>query len=147
MGQQYRNLENKADNHRKKRILFVNDDADTAAVMKTGLNRHGFEVDSFVDSKLALQHFKAGLYDLLLLDVLMKGLDGFELYNKMRKIDENIQICFISASNTFYEKYKSLYPEIQKECFIQKPIRIKELANTIEWILRIDKQEQHPSFP
>ena len=66
----------------------------------------------------------------------MKGIDGFELYDKMRKIDENIQICFISASNTVYEKYKSLYPEVQKECFIQKPIRIKELADTIESVLR-----------
>jgi DNA-binding response OmpR family regulator len=134
---QHKNLdENKANNQRKKKILFVNDDADTTAVMKVGLNRHGFEVDTFVDSKLALQNFKAGVYDLLLLDVLTKGLDGFELYDKMRKIDENIQICFISASNTFYEKYKSLYPGTQKERFIQKPIKIKELANTIESILR-----------
>ena len=114
---QHKNIdENKANNQKKKKILFVNDDADTTAVMKVGLNRHGFEVDTFVDSKLALRNFKAGLYDLLLLDVLMKGLDGFELYNEMREIDENIQICFISASNTFYEKYKSLYPGIQKEC-------------------------------
>jgi DNA-binding response OmpR family regulator len=134
---QHKNLdEDKANNQRKKKILFVNDDADTTAVMKVGLNRHGFDVDTFVDSKLALQNFKAGVYDLLLLDVLMKGIDGFELYDKMRKIDENIQICFISASNTFYEKYKRSYPGIQKECFIQKPIRIKELANTIESILR-----------
>ena len=66
----------------------------------------------------------------------MKGIDGFELYYKMRKIDENIQICFISASNTLYEKYKSLYHEVQKECFIQKPIRIKELVDTIESVLR-----------
>ena len=96
--------------------------------MKAGLNRHGFEVETFVDSKLALQNFKAGVYDLLLLDVLMKGIDGFELSDKMRKIDKNIQICFISASNTFYEKYKRLYPEIQNECFIQKPIRIKDIS-------------------
>ena len=111
MVQQYKNLDgDRATNHRKQRILFVNDDTDTTAVMKVGLSRHGFEVETFVDSKPALQNFKAGMYDLILLDVLMKGLDGFELYNKMRKIDENIQICFISASNSFYEKYKSLYP-------------------------------------
>ena len=137
MGQTYKNLDgNKANNHRKKRILFVNDDSDTIAVMKAGLTRRGFEVETFVDPKLALQHFKAGLYDLLLLDVLMKGIDGFELYDKMRKIDENVQICFISSSNTSYEEYKNIYPEVQKECFIQKPIRIKELADTIESVLR-----------
>jgi two-component SAPR family response regulator len=63
-------------------------------------------------------------------------LDGFELYNKMRKIDENIQICFISASNTFYEKYKRLYPEIQEECYIQKPLGIKNLVSIIGKILK-----------
>ncbi len=136
MGQHYKNLdEDKTTDHRKKRILFVNDDADTTAVMKKGLSHHGFEVEAFVDSKSALQNFKAGVYDLLLLDVLMKGLDGFELYNKMRKIDENIRICFISASNTVYEKYKKLYPGIEKEWFIQKPITIKRLANIIDSIL------------
>ena|SRR5215831_739954 len=102
MGQAYKNLEeNETNNYRKKRILFVNDDEDTTTVIKTGLIRHGFEVDAFVDPKLALQNFKAGMYDLLLLDVILKGTDGFELYDNMRKIDKNIQICFISASNTY----------------------------------------------
>ena len=110
---------------KKKRILFVNDDADTTAVIKEGLKRYGYEVETFVDSNLALQNFKEGTYDLLLLDVLMKGLDGFELYNEMRKIDENIQICFISASNTFYEKYKRLYPEIKNECYIQNHLGLR----------------------
>jgi DNA-binding response OmpR family regulator len=142
MGQHYKNLdEDKTTDHRKKRILFVNDDADTTAVMKKGLSHHGFEVEVFVDSKSALQNFKAGVYDLLLLDVLMKGLDGFELYNKMRKIDENIRICFISASNTVYEKYKKLYPGIEKEWFIQKPITIKRLANIIDSMFENRKQK------
>jgi DNA-binding response OmpR family regulator len=132
MGQRYNNFELQTTN--RKRILFVNDDADTIAVIKTGLTRHGFEVDAFVDPKLALQNFKAGKYDLLLLDVIMKGTDGFELYDNMRKIDNNIQICFISASNT-YERYKRTYPDVRNECFIEKPITIKKLADTIESIL------------
>gem|GEM_PF-1135483 len=64
----------------------------------------------------------------------MKRLDGVELYNRMRNIDENVQVCFITASNTFFEKYKKQYPGIEKECFIQKPITIKNLANTIDSI-------------
>ena len=119
----------------KRRILFVNDDSDTTTVVKMGLTHHGFKVDAFEDSKTALQNFKADTYDLIILDVLMKGYDGFKLYNKMKKIDKNIQICFITASNTFYEKYKKLYPGIEKECFIQKPITIKKLANKIDTIL------------
>src|SRR5690348_12753277 len=116
--------ENTTNQGKKKRILFVNDDEDTTAVIKEGLSKHGYEVDTFVDPNLALQNFKGNNYDLLLLDVRMRGLNGFELYNKMRKIDENIKICFISASNTFYEKYKRLYPEIKSECYIQKPLGI-----------------------
>jgi DNA-binding response OmpR family regulator len=122
-------------NQGKKRIMFVNDDVDTTTVMKEGLSRYGYEIETFVDPNLALQNFKASTYDLLLLDVRMKGLDGFELYNKMRKIDENIKVCFISASNTFYEKYKRLYPEIKNECYIQKPLGIKNLAGIIGKIL------------
>ena|SRR5438128_2413574 len=90
------------------------------------------EVEAFGDPKLVFQNFKPGAYDLLQLDVLMKGIYGFELYNKMRKIDQNIRICFISASNIFYGKYKHQYPEIEKECFIQKPLTIKKLANIID---------------
>ena len=100
MGQHHKKLdEHKATKLSKKRILFVDDDTDTIAVIKMGLSRHGFEVEAFVDSKLALHNFKPGLYDILLLDVLMKGLDGFELYNKVRNIDKNVQVCFITASN------------------------------------------------
>ena len=98
------------------------------------MTRHGFEVDVFVDPKLALQNIKADMYDLLLLDVMLKGTDGFELYDNMRKIDNNIQICFLSTSNT-YEKYRRTYPEIRNECFIEKPITIKKLADTIKSML------------
>jgi CheY-like chemotaxis protein len=112
--QQHKNLdEDKATNHRKKRILFVDDDADTTAVICMGLSRHGFEVEAFVDSKLALHNFKPGLYDLLLLDVLMKGLDGFKLYDKMRKIDEiygyalhQHQICFTGNTRINILKFR-----------------------------------------
>jgi two-component system response regulator ChvI len=130
MEQQFRNQQ-----EYKGRILFVNDDADTTAVIKKGLSHHGFKVDAYEDSYSALQDFKARSYDLIILDVLMKGLDGFELYNKMRNLDEKVHVCFITASNTFYEKYKKLYPGIEKECFIQKPITIKKLANMIDSIL------------
>jgi len=119
----------------RKRILFVNDDEDITTVIKEGLSMHGYEVETFVDPNLALQNFKASNYDLLLLDVRMRGLNGFELYNQLRKIDKNIQICFISASNTFYEKYKRLYPKVQEECYIQKPLSIKNLAGILSKIL------------
>lgn len=127
---------NKLTHRKKKRILVVDDHPDTADVLKQGLNQHGFEVEAYVDPRSALLNFKANAYDLLLLDVIMKGLDGIQFYHEMRKIDQKIRVCFISASDTFYEKYKNHFPEIEKEYFIEKPITIKELANTIGSIIR-----------
>ena len=70
----------------------------------------------------------------------MKGLDGFELSNNMRNIDENVQVSFIIASNTFFEKYKKQYPGIEKECLIQKPTTIKKLATILDSILENRRQ-------
>ena len=120
-------------NQGKKRILFVNDDVDTTTVIKEGLSKHGYEVETFVDPNSALQNFKASNYDLLLL--MYEWLNGFELYTKMRKIDENIQICFISASNTFYEKIQAPIILKSKRNAIYKPLRIKNLAGIIGKIL------------
>ena len=63
--------EDQATNHERNRIMFVNDNVDTTTVIKEGLTRYGYEVETFVDPNLALENFKVGTYDLLLLDVLM----------------------------------------------------------------------------
>jgi CheY-like chemotaxis protein len=79
---------------------------------------------------LALSNFKPGLYDLLLLDIKMPKMDGFELYQKMRKIDRKVRVCFLTASELFYDKYRRRldgYPTLDRENFIQKPYRSEEL--------------------
>lgn len=69
------------------KILLVDDEPDIIFTFKTGLEANGFVVDAFDDPVLALSNFKPGMYDLLLLDVKMPQINGFELYEKMRKID------------------------------------------------------------
>jgi two-component system response regulator ChvI len=93
-------------------------------------------VDSYNDPTLALSNFKPGLYDLLLLDIKMPKMDGFELHQKMREIDSNVKICFLTASELFYEEYRRLdaYPTLDKE-YIQKPIRTEELIRKLNEIL------------
>jgi DNA-binding response OmpR family regulator len=61
-------------------------------------------------------------------------MDGSELYDKLRKIDNNINVCFLTAAQQYYDKYKERYSWVQKECFITKPIRLEDLANTINSI-------------
>ena len=116
---------------------MIDDEPDIIYSIKKVLENNGFVVDSYNDPTLALSNFKLGLYDLLLLDIRMPKMNGFELYQKMREIDSNVKICFLTASELFYEEYRRLdvYPRVNKERFIQKPIRTEELISTLNEIL------------
>jgi two-component SAPR family response regulator len=67
----------------------------------------------------------------------MPKMNGFELYQKMREIDSNVKICFLTASELFYEEYRRVdaYPTLDKEYFIQKPFRTEELIRQLNEIL------------
>lgn len=94
-------------------------------------------VDSYTDPTLALSNFKPGLYDLLLLDIKMPKMNGLDLYQKMKEIDNNVKICFLTASELFYEEYRRLdaYPLLDKAYFIQKPCRSEDLISQLNEIL------------
>jgi DNA-binding response OmpR family regulator len=80
------------------RKLLVDDEPDIALAFKIGLEDNGFEVDAFDNRMKALSNFKAGFYDLLLLDIKMPKVDGFEAYQQMKEIDKKVKVCFITAS-------------------------------------------------
>src|SRR5918994_6055975 len=85
-------------NKKKKRILIVDDDIDILTTYKKGLEDNGlFEVDAFADPEEALSNFKTGLYDCLIIDIRLPKMDGFELYDKMKEIDNEVKVCFITA--------------------------------------------------
>ena len=69
------------------------------------------------------------------LDIKMRDMDGFELYDKLRKMDNNISDCFLTATSEYYGKYKQRYPWLAKECFITKPVAFERLVNTINSVL------------
>src|SRR5215203_4519960 len=126
------------DNDRKnKRILLVDDEPDVTYTLEIVLEDNGFMVDSYTDPTLALSNFKPRLYDLLLLDIRMPKMNGFDLYQKMKEIDSNVKICFLTASELFYEKYRkiSAYPRVDEAYFIQKPCRSEDLIRQINEIL------------
>ena len=101
------------------------------------LENNGFAVDSYTDPTLALSNFKPGLYDLLILDIKMPEINGFDLYEKMKEIDSNIKTCFLTASELFYEEYRRLdiHKRLEEEYFIQKPCRSEELIHRLNGIL------------
>ena len=120
-----------------KKILLVDDEPDIIYSIKKVLEGNGFVVDSYIYPTLALSNFKPGLYDLLLLDIKMPEISGLDLHQKMNKIDSNVKICFLTASELFYEEYRKLdaYPTLDKAYFIQKPFRSEELIRKINEIM------------
>jgi DNA-binding response OmpR family regulator len=116
----------------KRRVLVVDDNSDITITIKTGLEDSGlFQVDTFTDSELALSSFLPGLYDLVLLDFKMPKMYGHELYDEIKKIDGKLKVCFLTATYTNYEDARKTFPYLEIECFIQKPVEIKDLIRRI----------------
>jgi two-component SAPR family response regulator len=83
-------------------------------------------------AKLALSNFKAGKYDLLLLDILMPQMNGFELCQQLQNIDDKVKVCFITAYEIYYRALREMFPTIEVDCFIAKPIGKSELVSRIK---------------
>ena len=118
------------------KILIVDDEPDLTFGCSMTLRDEGFEVDTFNDPSIALSNFKPNYYDLAILDIKMPKLDGFSLYHEIKKIDNKIKICFLTASESYYEQYrKDEFIKLDKDLFIQKPTENKELIKRITKIL------------
>ena len=97
---------------------------------------NGYEVDSYTDPKTALDHFKSNFYGLLLLDIRIPIMNGFELYRKMRDIDDKVSVCFITAFEDYREEFKESFPMLDEfKYFIRKPKAIEDLVNHVGAIL------------
>ena len=121
-----------------KRILIVDDEPDITFVFKIGLEDNGFVVDTFNDPQLAISNFKTNLYDLLLIDIGIPKMNGFELYREIRKIDDKVKACFLTASEAYYMDLVKKYQMSHVNCFIAKPIAIEELVKRISKIMAMD---------
>ena len=116
----------------KRRILAVDDNPDITLMVKTGLEASGLvQVDTFNDPELALSSFRPDVYDLALLDLRMPKMYGHELYDEMKKIDNKVKVCFMSATYQDYEALRDAFPTLEVECYIQKPVEAKDLIRRI----------------
>jgi len=119
------------------RTLIVDDEPDITSFFQNALSDKGFEqVDTVNDPLLALKNFKAESYDLLILDIVMPEMDGFELYEEIRKIDNKVKVCFITAYEVNYQALRAVFPAATTTddigCFIRKPITLDDLIKHIE---------------
>jgi CheY-like chemotaxis protein len=138
--QQQHQLEHIEKNSLKnKRIMLIDDEADILWLFKMILESDArLKVDSFADPLVALENFRPGLYDLLLLDIAMPKMNGFELYDKIRELDKKVKISFVTASEMYYEEIrKQVFPELDTNCFIRKPIANEDLIQRVRKVLKI----------
>ena len=126
-----------AENQKSNRILIVDDEPDVCEVLKKVLEQNGFTADSFSDPLLALENFRPRSYDLLLLDIKMPDMDGFRLYQEMKKMDGSVKVCFLTASEMYYERFRKEedFAALDKDLFLRKPIQNEELIKEINRIM------------
>ena len=132
-----RPIKNK-DVDKSRRIMLVDDEQDVTFLFKIILEemRQDFpfiyKVDSFNNSLVALESYNEGMYDLLIIDIVMTRMDGFSMYKEIRKKDKKVKVCYLTACEMYYEEYrKHVFPEISADRIIRKPISNDELVRKV----------------
>jgi DNA-binding response OmpR family regulator len=129
---------------KEKKILVVDDEPDITIAFKLALEGAGFIVDTNENPFVTLSKFTPNSYDLVILDIRMPGMNGFELHEEMRKVDPHVLVCFITAGEFYYDevrgdgkekKEEGQYCTLDGERFLQKPISNVDLVKRIEKII------------
>lgn len=121
-----------------RKILIIDDESDITFVFKIILEEKGFVADVFNDPIIALSGYKSCYYDLVMIDLRLPGMTGFELYNQLRKIDNITKICFLTSSEQFHKQYRSNeFQDFDPDLFIQKPVEIAVLIDKITKIIEM----------
>jgi two-component system, OmpR family, response regulator ChvI len=119
----------------KKRVMIVDDEPDVNLAVKIALEQKDYQVDAFKDPLLALESFRKGLYDLLILDIKMPKMHGFELYRQIKRVDDKVKVCFLTAGEMYYGAYTDIFQALDAQCFIRKPIENEELLKRLNKIM------------
>ena len=117
-----------------KNILFIDDEKDVTLTIKTILEDTGlFHVETFNDPDVALKRFKPHFYALVLIDIMMPKMGGFELYEKLKKLDPEVMVCFLTASDMYHQAVREVeHCALNEELFLQKPISNGDLVREID---------------
>jgi two-component system, OmpR family, response regulator ChvI len=123
----------------KTKILVVDDEPDVTYTLKATLEATGFfDIATFNEPNKALSNFRPNVYDLVVLDIKMPQMNGFELLREIKKIDENVKVCFLTAVSelTEYEAaIKEQSPTLDQNRIIKKPIENIELVKQLNQII------------
>ena len=111
--------------------MVVDDEIDLARSFRMFLEGSGYNVDVYIDPLKVLSEFRCGKYDLVVLDVRMPTMNGFDLYRRLRRIDSRFKVCFITAFESYYNSLKEFFPNLDVTCFMGKPVTKSEFLDQI----------------
>lgn len=116
------------------KILVAEDEPKTGAYLQKGLAEAGFTVDRVLSGIDALQHALSESYDLLILDVMMPGLDGWEVLRMVRVAGMDVPVLFLTARDGVDDRVKGL--ELGADDYLIKPFAFSELLARVRTLLR-----------
>ena len=119
-----------------KRILIIDDEENSYLSLRTVLENNGLTVDESNNPHEALKNFSTGLYDLVLVDIIMPKMNGFELYRRLRIIDNKVKVFFLASGRVNYAMVKKeLSSESDSNYIIRKPIENEDLIELLNIIV------------
>ena len=132
-------------NARRYSILLLDDESDVCAVLKKGLEKNQlFTVYAFTDPEDALNSMSQNNYDIMIIDIRLPKMDGFEFCEKALQKTDDAKVIFITASDKYQEEYQKRFPEWNGNCFVLKPISISVLTQFLISELGATRAESEP---
>ena len=118
------------------RVLIIDDSEDITGSVKLGLESTGLtSVDAYNDPVEAVKKFKAGVYTLVVLDVGMPKMNGFNVYRELRMVDKEVRICLLTAFDIQDEDFTKMFPEVEVCKVLRKPISMNALVGQLNQLL------------
>ena len=116
------------------KILLVEDEIDLNNVVTKYLKKNGYSIDSVFDGEEALDYLRYGEYDLVILDIMMPKVNGFEVIKELRNNGDNTAILMLTARDSADDKVKGL--DLGADDYIVKPFDFNELLARIRAVVR-----------
>src|SRR5215472_10085886 len=113
-------------------ILIVDDDPDIVSILKLGLVRLGFNVVTFTEPNLALEHFGLNYKNYLVIsDIGMPTMNGFEFIKKVKRLKATVQVFFMTAFEIDTDEWSNVLPSVKIDEFIQKPFSLEKIGKLV----------------
>ncbi len=117
---------------KKYRVMIVDDEQDITTIFRVGLEKNEFIVTTYNDPLEALSNFRPGMYDLMILDIRMPGMNGFELCQKIKEMDDKVKVCFLTAFEEYRSDFRQSFPALDEvKCYLKKPVTVSDLISRL----------------